>query len=62
MTVVTVAPSTPNRSSANTLFIIGILIATLTDAIASSVLSIGRNDIIGDIYATPDQFAWLHIG
>ena len=34
----------------------------LTEAIASTVLSLGRNDIIGDTHATPDEFAWLDIG
>lgn len=40
----------------------GIVLATLTEAIASTVLSLGRSDIIGDVYATPDEFAWLDIG
>lgn len=39
----------------------GIVLATLTEAIASTVLSLGRWDIIGDTYATPDEFAWLDI-
>ncbi len=38
------------------------MLATLTEAIASTVLSLGRGDIIGDTYATPDEFAWLDIG
>jgi MFS transporter, DHA2 family, multidrug resistance protein len=38
------------------------VLATLTEAIAGTVLSLGRNDIIGDTYATPDEFAWLDIG
>lgn len=40
----------------------GIVLASLTEAIASTVLSLGRNDILGDIHATPDEFAWLDIG
>ena len=44
------------------LLVAGIVLATLTEAIASTVLSLGRNDIIGDTYATPDEFAWLDIG
>jgi len=39
----------------------GIVLASLTEAIASTVLSLGRGDIIGDIYATPDEFAWLDV-
>ncbi|QBF27285.1 MFS transporter [Pseudomonas tructae] len=50
-----------NRSGAN-LLVLGILLATLTEAIASTVLGLGRSDIIGDTYATPDEFAWLDIG
>lgn len=58
---ITAAPSR-EKSSTGTLLVTGILLATLTDAIASTVLSMGRNDIIGDVYATPDEFAWLDIG
>jgi DHA2 family multidrug resistance protein len=50
------------RSAAGALFVAGIMLATLTDALASTVLSLGRGYIIGDIYATPDEFAWLDIG
>lgn len=55
---------TPDRERAATgpLLVAGIVLATLTEAIASTVLSLGRNDMIGDIYATPDEFAWLDIG
>ncbi|MEG0859185.1 MAG: DHA2 family efflux MFS transporter permease subunit [Pseudomonas sp.] len=41
---------------------LGIVLATLTEAIASTVLALGRNDILGDTYATPDEFAWLDVG
>ncbi|MCA1439390.1 DHA2 family efflux MFS transporter permease subunit [Ensifer sp. IC4062] len=60
-TTVAVAPS-HGRSEAGTLLIAGIVLATLTEAIASTVLSLGRGDIIGDTYATPDEFAWLDVG
>jgi DHA2 family multidrug resistance protein len=43
------------------LLIGGIVLASLTEAIASTVLSLGRSDIIGDIYATPDELAWLDV-
>jgi len=53
----------PNREgSAGHLLVAGIVLATLTEAIASTVLSLGRADIIGDTYATPDEFAWLDVG
>ncbi|MBX8468867.1 MFS transporter [Pseudomonas sp. RIT778] len=54
-----------NRSAAarpGVLLMIGILLASLTEAIAGTALVLGRNDIIGDTAATPDEFAWLDIG
>lgn len=60
-TVATAMPSNA-RASSGVLLIVGIVLATLTEAIASTVLSLGRGDIIGDTYATPDEFAWLDIG
>ncbi|RAI64552.1 MFS transporter [Pseudomonas fluorescens] len=50
------------RATTGVLLIVGIVLATLTEAIASTVLSLGRGDIIGDTYATPDEFAWLDVG
>lgn len=44
------------------LLITGIVLATLTEAIASTVLTLGRGDILGDTAATPDEFAWLDVG
>ncbi|WP_095055744.1 DHA2 family efflux MFS transporter permease subunit [Pseudomonas sp. Irchel s3b2] len=60
----TVASARRRNASATTgvLLIAGIVLATLTEAIASTVLSLGRSDLIGDTYATPDEFAWLDIG
>ncbi|MDH4557933.1 MFS transporter [Pseudomonas sp. BN417] len=60
----TLATATPShgRSTTGLLLVAGIVLATLTEAIASTVLSLGRADIIGDTYATPDEFAWLDIG
>jgi len=56
--------ATPDRDKPATglLLVAGIVLATLTEAIASTVLSLGRSDIIGDTYATPDEFARLDIG
>ena len=50
------------RSAQGVLLIAGIILAALTEAIASSVLALGRNDMLGDTYATPDEFAWLDVG
>jgi len=60
----TAAIATPSHARATTgfLLIAGIVLAALTEAIASTVLALGRGDIIGDTYATPDEFAWLDIG
>lgn len=58
---VAVGPSR-DRPATGTLLVAGIVLATLTEAIASTILSLGRGDIIGDTYATPDELAWLDIG
>ena len=50
------------RPTTGVLLITGIVLAALTEAIASTVLALGRGDIIGDTYATPDEFAWLDVG
>lgn len=57
-----IADTAPDRRAAGSVLVAGIVLATLTEAIASTVLSLGRNDIIGDIHATPDEFAWLDVG
>jgi DHA2 family multidrug resistance protein len=44
------------------LLLSGITLAALAEAIASTVLSTGRLDMIGDTHATPDEFAWLDVG
>lgn len=50
------------RSNAGALMFAGVFLASLTEAVAGTVLSLGRGDIIGDTYATPDEFAWLDVG
>jgi DHA2 family multidrug resistance protein len=61
MTAVAVVPGR-DRPASGILLVVGIVLAVLTEAIAGTVLSLGRGDIIGDTYATPDEFAWLDIG
>ncbi|HEV7324809.1 MAG TPA: MFS transporter [Bosea sp. (in: a-proteobacteria)] len=58
------ASAAPGRSTAaaGTLLVTGVVLAALTEAIAGTVLALGRGDIIGDTAATPDEFAWLDIG
>jgi DHA2 family multidrug resistance protein len=62
MNTAVIATPSRDRPAAGALLVAGIVLTTLTEAIASTVLSLGRGDIIGDIYATPDEFAWLDIG
>jgi MFS transporter, DHA2 family, multidrug resistance protein len=62
MTAGSVAAPGRDGPATGVLLVAGIVLATLTEAIASTVLSLGRGDIIGDTYATPDEFAWLDIG
>jgi MFS transporter, DHA2 family, multidrug resistance protein len=54
--------ATSSRERHGAPLFVGIVLATLTEAIASTILSLGRGDIIGDTYATPDEFAWLDVG
>ncbi|SDH80170.1 MFS transporter, DHA2 family, multidrug resistance protein [Pseudomonas benzenivorans] len=58
------AAATPSTGSATAgaLLLAGIVLAALTEALAGTVLALGRGDIIGDTHATPDEFAWLDIG
>lgn len=56
------AISNRDASAAGVLLLTGVVLAALTEAVASTVLSLGRSDIIGDIHATSDEFAWLDIG
>jgi MFS transporter, DHA2 family, multidrug resistance protein len=51
-----------DRSATGTLLVAGVVLAALTESIAGTILSLGRSDITGDTYATPDEFAWLDIG
>src|SRR3546814_8238235 len=44
------------------ILVAGIVLACLTDAIASTILALGRSDINGDTSATPEEFAWLDVG
>jgi len=62
ITAVATTPSRGRPTTTGALLVAGIVLATLTEAIASTVLSLGRGDIIGDTYATPDEFAWLDVG
>jgi DHA2 family multidrug resistance protein len=61
MTSAIAAAPIRDRYATGTLLLAGVVLATLTEAIASTALSLGRGDIIGDTYATPDEFAWLDV-
>lgn len=60
----TATAETPARAAGTggALLVTGIVLAALTEAIASTVLTLGRVDLIGDVYATSDEFAWLDVG
>jgi DHA2 family multidrug resistance protein len=62
MTAAIVGTPSRDRPATGALLVVGIVLATLTEAIASTILSLGRGDVIGDTYATPDEFAWLDVG
>jgi MFS transporter, DHA2 family, multidrug resistance protein len=62
MTAAVVTLPSRDKPATGILLVTGIVLAALTEAIASTVLSLGRADIIGDTYATPDEFAWLDVG
>ncbi|MGB3540982.1 MAG: MFS transporter [Mesorhizobium sp.] len=62
MTAALVVTPSRDRPTAGAFLLTGIVLATLTEAITSTVLSLGRGDIIGDTYATPDEFASLDVG
>lgn len=51
-----------DKPAAGAALVTGVILAALAEAIASTALSLGRVDIIGDVHATPDEFAWLDIG
>ncbi|CAN7450612.1 MFS transporter [Bosea sp. LjRoot9] len=62
MTMATTAVPGRSSTAAGPLLLAGIVLAALTEAIAGTVLSLGRGDILGDTSATPDEFAWLDVG
>lgn len=62
MTAIAAPDARGETALSRSLLLAAILLASLTEAIASTLLALGRADIIGDIYATPDEFAWLDVG
>jgi len=56
-----VANATARESANGGWLVAGIFVACLTEAIAGTLLAIGRSDIMGDIHSTPDEFAWLDV-
>lgn len=46
-------------SHARSLLTVGVTLAAIGEACASTALSLGQIDLIGDLHASPDQFAWL---
>lgn len=62
MTTAVSSSASGERPATDVFLLVGIILAALTEAVAGTVLSLGRNDIMGDIHTTPDEFAWLDIG
>ena len=56
-----IAAAAPRSERSGALLFTGLVLATLTEAVAGTLLSLGRSDIIGDTAATPDEFAWLDV-
>jgi len=56
------AQSYRGRPFAGTLLVAGTVLASLTEALASTIPTLARDDIIGSTHATPDEFAWLDFG
>ena len=58
------AMSTPSaqRVSPGAVFAAALTLAAVSEAVASSLLSLGAADIMGDTHATPDESAWLNTG
>ncbi len=44
------------------LLVAGIVLAALTEAIAGTVLALGRGHVGGAVHATPDEIAWADVG
>jgi DHA2 family multidrug resistance protein len=62
MSAALVAATLETRRRAGIALFAGIVLASLTEAIAGTLFSLSRGDVMGDIYATPDEFAWLDVG
>ncbi|EQB06453.1 MFS transporter [Sphingobium indicum] len=56
------AAAAPSSAATGRLLVAGIILSSLTEAVAGTLLALGRADIIGDTSATPDEFAWLDVG
>jgi DHA2 family multidrug resistance protein len=57
--VTTSTPDERGLGASGWLLVAGIVLASLTEALAGTVVALGRGDIMGDTHATPDQFAWF---
>src|SRR5690606_5198751 len=56
------SPLIPRKPMPALFLVAGIVLAALTEAVSSTVLSMARLDMIGDTYATPDEFSRLDVG
>jgi DHA2 family multidrug resistance protein len=51
-----------SRPVAGTFLLAGTVLASLTEALAGTIPTLARDDIMGSTHATPDEFAWLDFG
>ncbi|MES2035921.1 MAG: MFS transporter [Pseudomonadota bacterium] len=49
------------RHAATAALLLGLVLAAFAEALAGTLLALGRADVIGDTAATPDEFAWLDV-
>ena len=50
------------RAISATLLVAGVVLSALTEAVASTILSFARLDMLGDMHATADEFSRLDVG
>lgn len=50
-----------SQSALTVALLAGLVLATFSEAMAGTLLALGRADVIGDTAATPDEFAWLDV-
>lgn len=55
-------PRLRTEAFTSALLLAGVMLACLAEAFTGTALSFGKLDMMGDIYTTPDEFAFLDVG